>query len=306
MKTLMLSGFLSLFLISALTSCGGPPPTATPDIPATVQSEVAKALPATPTAERDVPPTVEPKVETDTATDPTATSIADPTVTPRPTDTVYPTPTYTIAPTPPTTAAVKPTPISRPTPTPTPTSLPIRTPRPTNTPRPTPTPLPPLKYDRSLLLFGPESGVIAHEPGVEFLESFTGVASAKDVVVEATFHNPYSTEDKSWQHGFLLRRARNSVLQWVSIRSDGTWQRFYRLGSTEAHDRRVQQSSAIITAPGGKHTLQVVMIGAEGWVYINGEYQDTLDLSAIDEAGSVRAFIGDYHEGETRFEDFAG
>ncbi len=46
------------------------------------------------------------------------------------------------------------------------------------------------------------------------------------------------------------------------------------------------------------------MIGSTGWLYINGIYQETLDLSAIIGAGQIRPFVDDEHDGETNYKNF--
>ena len=285
--------FLALPLLAAvLMACAAPPPTpvptATPDIPATVTAQVA----AVPTA------TAYP------------TNTPFPTATPRPTVTPYPTntprPTYTPYPT--STPVPTATPYPTNTPYPTATPRPTYSPRPTYTPRPTPrptaTPLPPLKYPRSLLLFGPESGVITHEPDDGFTEVFRGPYIAEDVLVEATFYNPYATGNAYWRHGFVLRDRGAAYQHWVSIDRDGDWEHFHRLGEARALDRVVNRSSDINTEPGEKNHLGVVMTGATGRLYINGEYQGKLDLSAITGAGRIQVLINDEVAGRTKFEDF--
>ena len=132
MKTLTIIACLFLFLLTALAACTTPPPTATPDIPATVTVQVEDRLDSAPTATPQ--PTATPYPTPTTV--PTATPY--PTGTPRPTYTPYPTPT-TVP-----TATPYPTAIPRPTytPYPTPTTSPTATPYPTATPRPTYTPYP--------------------------------------------------------------------------------------------------------------------------------------------------------------------
>ena len=164
--------------------------------------------------------------------------------------------------------------------------------------------LPLLKYPRRLLLFGPESGVITHEPDDRFLEVFTGPYTAEDVLVEATFYNPYNTRNAYWEHGFLLRQGGSNYQHWVSIDRDGYWTHFHRLGESKALDRTTERSPDINTAPGGKNDLSVVMTGTTGRVFINGKYQDELDFSAITGAGRISVFLDDEWVGSTRFGDF--
>ena len=125
MKTWMIFTGLFLFLLSALAACTTPPPTATPDIPATVTLQVERHLAAIPTA--TPAPTYTPY--------PTATPY--PTTTPRPTYTLYPTST------PYPTATPRPTYTPYPTPTPYPTATPVPTPM----PRPTATPVPAVAWE---------------------------------------------------------------------------------------------------------------------------------------------------------------
>lgn len=282
----ILASILALLLAALALACAAPAPTpiptptpvptATPDIPATVTARAAAIPTATPYPTLTPWPTATPR--------PTATPY--PMATPRPTHTPYPT------------ATPRPTH----TPYPPPTARPTATPYPTYTPYPTQRP--PLKYPRHLLLFGPESGAIDHEPNDDVLESFRGPYTATDALIEATFYNPYATRNAYWEHGFLLRAGAFNYHHWVSIDSDGDWDHFHRLGENKALDRTTRWTPDINTAPGGKNHLAVVMIGATGRLYINGKFQSNLDLSAITEPGRISVFLDDDFSGSTRFADF--
>ncbi len=107
--------------MTVLAACTSAPPTATPDIPATVEV-------AMPTPTPDIQAMVDAGVQEALAAMSTAT----------------PTPLPTPPPTPEPSATAAPTPTATPTPTPTATPLPTLTPTPTATPLPTPTPTPSL------------------------------------------------------------------------------------------------------------------------------------------------------------------
>ena len=208
-------------------------------------------------------------------------------------ETPTPLPTATTAPTP------SPTPTVVPTPTPVPTATPTRTPRPTNTP------LPPLKYDRQFLVFGPRDGAVEHNTEDGLLEVFNGPEPRGDVLVEATFLNPYDRDVLIWQHGFLIKHQGHNHQYWVSISSYGEWQYFHRLGESAAIGRYRAESTDINRNPGEKNLLQVVITGDKGWVYVNGKFQGGMDLS-VDTAGDgITLFVDDEHPGETPYEDFA-
>ena len=136
------------------------------------------------------------------------------------------------------------------------------------------------------------------------MQIFRGPATGEDVLVEATFFNPYSAVSKYWEHGFLLKDGRWNSQYWVSIDSNGDWLYFHRLGSSEAIGRVSQQSSHINWKPGGKNLLQIAMIDDVGYVYINGVLQGRMELDADTGGNGITIFVDDEHAGETRFEDF--
>ena len=117
--------FITAALIVGLAAlaCGsGAPPTPTPDIPATVEAAVRRALPTpTPTPTPDIPATGQVEVRAALAAMPTVTPIPTPAPTPTPDPTATPAPTAVPTPTPTATSLPTPTPTTRPSPTPSPT-----------------------------------------------------------------------------------------------------------------------------------------------------------------------------------------
>lgn len=182
--------------------------------------------------------------------------------------------------------------------------MPTATPRPTPTPRPTYTPTP--TPDPSAPSYGPIGGSIAHEPDDGFLEVFQGPSIAKSVMLEATFHNPYPISKGRWNYGFFLQEERVSFYHWVRIRSTGTWEHSYRHGTDKSLVTLRQESpSSIDTTPDGKNRMRLIVIGDEGWLYINGQFQGNLSLGAVD-FDRVRLVVNEEVAGEsTRFEGFA-
>ena len=146
---------------------------------------------------------------------------------------------------------------------------------------------------------------MVHEPDDEFLESEEGPGADGDLLIEATFLNPYGSDSRYWEHGFLLMNgpARNHQY-WLSMDSDGYWETFHRLGDTGAIARYSEETDDIDRRLGGKNLLQVVIIGDRGWVYINGKLQGGLDLSADTGGNGTTIFVDDEYAGETRYEDF--
>ncbi|MDE2940535.1 MAG: hypothetical protein OXR67_16695 [Chloroflexota bacterium] len=147
---------------------------------------------------------------------------------------------------------------------------------------------------------------MVHDPDDGFLEGLYVSDVRVDVLIEATFLNPYGSESRYWEHGFLLKDGPGGYRQyWVSIDSDGRWDTYHRLGEREALGRHYEFSDDIDRRPGGKNHLQIVVIDEKGWVYINGNLQGGLDLSVDTGGEDVYLFSNDEYDGETKYENFA-
>lgn len=256
-----------------------PVPTPPPNLAATI--EALAAIVESPPTTTPVPPEQPPPTPIPTETpSPTATMPPAPTATPTPTLTPTPFPT------------------AIPTPIPTATRRPTRTPIPTRTPTPIP--------DPSAPIYGPASGYIVHQPDDEFLEVFRGPGVAKNVMIEATFKNPYPTSKGDWNYGFLLAQRKVNFYHWMRIRSDGTWDHSYRPGpDADRVTLRQESPPSIDTTPQGKNRIRLVIIGEDGWLYINNQFQGNLSLGAVD-FDRVQLVLGDEVAGQsTRFDGFA-
>ena len=318
-RMLACMAILLLTLIACLTDpTPAPPPpptitiqvTATPDLPATVTAlaDTPADIPLPTAAPQLVPtPDIDATVEARLAATVSAMPTETPVPTANPTPTASPTPLATTTPTPTATPSPTPTPTVVPTATPQPTwtPRPTFTPRPTATPRPTNTPLPALKFDRGLLLFGPADGTLAHQADDRLLEILRGPNTRDDVLIEATFLNPYTDDLLYWENGFLLKDQGRNHQYWVGINSYGEWQYYHRLGELAAIDRFREESTDINREPGGANLLQVAITGDRGWVYVNGRFQGGMDLSVDTGGDGVTLFVDDKHPGETTYRGFA-
>ena len=184
------------------------------------------------------------------------------------------------------------------------TAVPTATPA----PRPTPTPAPGAGYD-----FGPTNGELRHDPSINFIKTEYAGASFSDMVVEATFVNPYSASSNSWDYGFFVRYDRTDddppFLQFV-VSSNRSWAvktgagpPYLSLGGGTV--------STLNTGAGSRNHLMVMAIGTRGWFFVNGEHVASVDLSSVSWKGDVAvitgAFAGDEVAGAvTRYEGFKG
>ena len=177
-------------------------------------------------------------------------------------------------------------------------------PTPTPTPRPTATPSPG-RADG----FGPTSGELQHDPSDGFIKTeYAGVGMA-DMMVEATFVNPYSASSNDWDYGFFLRDSTGPAFHLV-VTSSKRWS----LVAGDELPREVIGGGTLQNfniSAGGRNHLRVVAIQERGWLFVNGEFVADLDLSAVTAAGDIAvitgAFTGNQVSGAvTRFENFKG
>ncbi len=194
-------------------------------------------------------------------------------------------------------------------PTPTPTRRPTRTP----SARPTPTPFPTRPTSRNT--FGPIDGELRHDPDDGFIKVESANVSMSDLVVSATFVNPYSIASKSWDYGLFLRyrgTGASTKFLHVAVTSQRRWEVALREGSSSDNQRIAGGSlSRFNTSANSRNHLQLVAVAERGWLFVNGEFISSLDLSNITGAGDVSVITGAFTGNEvagavTRFEDFQG
>ena len=184
-------------------------------------------------------------------------------------------------------------------------------PTPTPTRRPTPTP----SSGGSEYGFEPRDGELYHDPSDGYIETEYAYVFMSDMMVWATFFNPYSVAGNSWDYGFIFRDsgAESSAryLQ-VVVTSRGRWEASWREGrSSESETIAEGTLGRFDTSRGGQNILAVLAVGARGVLFVNREFVSTLDLSSVTEPGDVAVITGAFTGNEvtdavTRFENFTG
>ena len=163
--------------------------------------------------------------------------------------------------------------------------------------------MPPTKYDRSLLLFGPYDKSLTHDPDDGGYAIYRTIDAPQDVLIEAVFANPYSDPNLEWEHGFLIKAGDFNYFYHVSIKDDGNWQQYAKLGSGNYVGFLDTPSTEINTAPREKNLLQVVLVGDVAWVYINGSFAGSFPTDIDTGGDGITLYIDDDFEGQTSFED---
>ena len=177
------------------------------------------------------------------------------------------------------------------------------------TPAPTPTPAAGAEYTA----FGPISGELWHNPANGHIETEYAQVDMADLLISATFINPYSASENPWDYGFILRRrgaGPDSRLIEIIVTGQGRWTAASRRGQPgEAHEIAGGTLGYFDTAADGQNTLWLAALGHRGILFVNGEYIASLDLSEVANPGDLAVITGAYQGNEidgavTRFKDF--
>ena len=189
-------------------------------------------------------------------------------------------------------------------------TLRVSAPAPTQAPTRRPTATPSQTYRAG---FGPVSGELQHNPRNDLIEAQYAKVSFADMIVEATFVNPYSGTMSSWDYGFTLR-DNNTTGLFINIVVTSNRQWSAKWGG-KSPDHRYQIGEGTIptlnTGAGGTNHLRVVAIKERGWFFVNDQFVSTLDLSAVKGSGGVAVTTGNFTRNEvvgaiTWFENFQG
>ena len=186
-------------------------------------------------------------------------------------------------------------------------TLQASSPNPTPVPTHRPTPTPGQTGD-----FGPINGELRHDPSDGLIEVEYADVSIADMMLEATFVNPYSAASNDWDYGFMLRDSVTGPFIQVVVTSDRSWYLAWR-ETSDADNQRLGGGTlnTFNTGAGDRNHLRIVAIKERGWLFVNGEFVSNLNLSDVTGAGDVAvmtgAFTGNEMEGAvTRFENFRG
>ena len=152
---------------------------------------------------------------------------------------------------------------------------------------------------RLSIAFGPRDGNIEHKiHSTGFIDTFDSRVSLSDGVVEATFINPYASSLGDWSNGFIIRDSGDGEFHAIAIEEGGYWNHRLRTGDANASQELATQYSNLISIiSNGSNHIRVIVLGDEGWLFINSTYTDQLDLSGWTESGQVSAVTQLLHRG---------
>ncbi len=158
--------------------------------------------------------------------------------------------------------------------------------------------------------YGPRNGSIQHDPDAGLIDAHDSFTSLQNGIIEAQFSNPYSAQEGSWSSGFLFRRNDQWQFHVVVVDESAWWYHGLRTGDAD-HEQELAGAASpyISTGSTGANHIRIIMLGPNGWLFVNGNYVDKLRLGGLLEPGRVFAvggyFSGDGVDGEsTRYRNF--
>ncbi len=184
----------------------------------------------------------------------------------------------------------------------TPVPTPVPTPR--HTPRPTPAPTSAWTSN-----FGPVDGELWHQED-DFIKDRYANLSLANVLVEATFVNPYDASFHEWSYGFMLRHPRRWDIPSIHlvVLSDKRWGLI--VGAEPPREWVAQGRIDLLNIrSGGRNHLMVLAMGEKGLFFVNSNFVAELDLSGVTDEGDVAVMTGPINgtevDGEvTKYEGF--
>ena len=158
--------------------------------------------------------------------------------------------------------------------------------------------------------YGPFDGIIRHDPHDGSIDGSGTNISLIDGIIEATFFNPYASSVGNWSNGIFVRNSGFNEFHGLIMNQSGQWFHHVSTGDTDPRQVLKQRYSSLVRTTGASsNRMRIIVLGSEGWLFLNGTYIDKLDLSGWTESGPISAvtnyFTGDGIAGySTRFEGF--
>ena len=156
-----------------------------------------------------------------------------------------------------------------------PSYIPPATPTPTITPTPNP----------KVPVFGPEDGIIVHEPDDGYLEKFRGPTLAGDVMIEVTMEVPFAPNESHWNFSIQFDDDRPNTFHLISISSvfGGALNHWRRSGSdSEWQGRLSEDLHGLNLQKGDTNHIRLIVVGDDGYIYVNHRRAGIINFSLGD------------------------
>ena len=142
-------------------------------------------------------------------------------------------------------------------------------------------------------VYGPEADQLAHQITADAITLRAAGIDQYDIVIKATFVNPYAATEGAWSYGFFLRQTGPDDAYQLIVRSDGGWRLVDRT-DTHAHLVGWGNVSNLLVKAADSNTVEVLAQGDYGQLWINDVFVAELDLKARTRPGDVVIATGFY------------
>ena len=139
--------------------------------------------------------------------------------------------------------------------------------------------------ERAIPLFGPLSGKLEQLEGDQApqVSCFSPRTTVGDFIAEATFYNPTASDPlpspPAWDYGIVFSNldGENDTEYRLILASDGSWTLNLHSSGFDISNR--DSTPFLDLSNEGSNALKLYVTGDTSYLYINGQYVDTLDLS---------------------------
>jgi hypothetical protein len=150
---------------------------------------------------------------------------------------------------------------------------------------------------KSTILYGPAKGDLLHDP--EKITTDAANLDVADFIAHAEFGNPYAaTSATGFDFGILFRLGQSPHLR-VIVTNDGGW--FLTPGADASIAKGTVKG--VNAKAGGTNSIDLVVVGNDGYLGINGKFVTKLDLSSVTGKGDVAVgtafFESNFQDGAT-------
>ena len=123
-------------------------------------------------------------------------------------------------------------------------------------------------------VYPPSNGSLPHEED-DFIEVTRAVVLVQDFLVEATFYNPYGTNDGAWTYGFIFREATEGTEYHLTMSSDKQWHVILRTVDAQGESQSEYVASGTVsnlaTGAGESNTVALSVSYNEAILVVNRE-----------------------------------
>jgi len=154
-----------------------------------------------------------------------------------------------------------------------------------------------LDFTNAKLVLGPQNGRLVHELG-NIVITYDPRLSLKNFIVSMIFVNPYDTSTTgNWDYGILFRNGYANDQYRLTVLSNQSW----TLVNAKTWENIFSSKDKNLNAKAGEsNTIWIIVIDAKAYLFINGTYIRSLNVSAKLKAGDVSVGTGLYYGNKTK------